>query len=64
DSFDIKLVDFISNVRIEQAIFYIETTCLSITEISHKCGFGSLRNFNRIFKDRVGVTPSEYKRHL
>ena len=64
ESFGIKLVDFIANVRIQQAIFYIETTSLSVTEISYRAGFGSLRNFNRIFKDRVGITPSEYRKHL
>lgn len=33
----------------------------NITEIAYKCGFPDVFSFSKIFKNLVGVTPSEYK---
>ena len=60
-TYGIKLTDLISNIRIEHASVLLETAEISITEIASRCGFGSLRSFNRIFLDRVGCTPSAYR---
>lgn len=60
--YQIKLLDFISNVRIERSATLLYATNISITEISSLCGFASLRNFNRAFKNRMGMTPSDYRR--
>ena len=64
ETFGIKLFDFIANARIQRAISLLKTTTLSITEISSLCGFGSLRNFNRIFKSKVGASPRDYRKKL
>jgi AraC-like DNA-binding protein len=31
--------------------------------IAHDEGFGSKASFNRAFRARYGITPSEYRRH-
>ena len=36
----------------------------SITEISNKVGFNSYSHFIKIFKQKMGYTPQQYKRHL
>ena len=61
ETYGIKLVDFINNVRTNHAIYLLETTEKSIGEISDECGFGSLRNFNRIFKTNIGCSPREHR---
>jgi transcriptional regulator GlxA family with amidase domain len=40
----------------------IDTTH-SIGEIANKCGFNNMANFNRIFKQKKGCTPKEFKRN-
>ncbi|MEQ8220054.1 MAG: helix-turn-helix domain-containing protein [Arenibacter sp.] len=35
---------------------------LSISIIAEQCGFGTIANFNRKFKEIEGVTPTEYRR--
>ncbi len=59
--YGIKITDLISNIRIERAATLLETTDINISEVASGCGFGSLRNFNRIFRMRLGCTPSNYR---
>lgn len=33
----------------------------SVAQIALDCGFSSINNFNRVFKELTGITPSEYR---
>ena len=35
---------------------------MSISEIGMKCGFYDMSHFTRIFKQVVGITPSQYRK--
>jgi AraC-like DNA-binding protein len=35
----------------------------SITEIAFRCGFQSSQYFAKAFRERYGLTPSEYRQH-
>lgn len=61
---NMTFTDFVNNYRINQAkIFLLKDS--SITEICFQVGFESLSYFNKLFKQHVGETPSEFrKRHL
>lgn len=50
--------DFLNIVRLEKARRIIEFTDQSISEIAYYCGFGSLRNFNRVYRKVFGESPS------
>ncbi len=50
---------YLSFVRTKQAIKLIKTEKgLPMTEIADLCGFGTVRNFNRIFKRITGSSPT------
>ena len=51
---------FINIYRINLAKELLKDKSMPITEISYKTGFGSVRSFNRSFKEITGITPSEY----
>lgn len=53
---------FIHLFRFEAACRLLADPALSITEISARSGFGSMRNFNRVFKQLSGLSPCEYRR--
>lgn len=36
---------------------------LKITEVSDLCGYNDYRYFSRVFRNEVGISPSEYKEH-
>ena len=58
----IPFTDFVNNLRLEKAVHLLHDCDISITEAAYLSGFGSIRNFNRIFFDTLGITPSEYKK--
>ncbi len=60
DKFKIGFSKFISTMRIEDAKKMLRGD-KSITQIALDCGFGSMRNFNRVFKEATGMTPSDYR---
>jgi AraC-like DNA-binding protein len=54
--------EFLSDVRISHACKLLHEADLNISEICYECGFNTLSNFNKQFKDRMGVTPLLYKK--
>lgn len=54
--------DFLSEVRISHACKLLHEEEMNISEISFECGFFTLSNFNKQFKDRTGKTPLAYKK--
>lgn len=57
----VSMSEFVSNIRLEKAVLLLLWSGKSVTEIAYECGFGSIRNFNRVFKTKFFCTPSEYK---
>ncbi|MBQ4556122.1 MAG: AraC family transcriptional regulator [Clostridia bacterium] len=62
EKFKIGFTDFINSLRIQEAKQLLKQD-KSMTEIAFACGFTSIRNFNRVFKEHAEKTPSEYKKH-
>jgi len=55
---------FINLIKYEKACELLNKGNTSTATIAQNCGFGSIRNFNRVFKQLSGVTPSEYKNQI
>jgi AraC-like DNA-binding protein len=53
---------YIAGVRVEAAKAALRTSTQSISEIGYVAGFQSVSDFTRVFKARVGVTPSDFRR--
>lgn len=52
---------FIIDIRIQKAKQLLSEGALKIWAVSEACGFSSSYHFCRIFKERAGMTPSEYR---
>jgi AraC-like DNA-binding protein len=50
------------NIKIEKACQIIRETTLSISEIAYKTGFYSEFYFSKIFKKKMNVSPSDYRK--
>ena len=59
----IRFNDYLNSLRVSEACRLIRMTDMSITEISGRSGFGTLRTFNRAFMKQMGMSPSEYKKN-
>ena len=56
-----NLTDYIIDIRLGSASRLLVDTSQSVSEISFKCGFNNLSNFNRIFKKKKGCSPTEFR---
>ncbi len=55
------LSDYIIDVRLGNAARMLVDTSKSVSEVCYDCGFNNQSNFNRIFKSKRGVTPSDFR---
>lgn len=49
---------YVNGVKVEKAVEMLARGEDNVTEVADKCGFGTIRNFNRIFKLLTGYSPS------
>lgn len=54
-------IEYLNDLRLGIASRQLLDTSRTVAEISYECGFTNLSNFNRIFKKRKGVTPTEFR---
>ncbi len=56
--------EFILETRLEAAKKMLADKNISMTDISAKCGFEYYSRFSLFFKNKTGVTPSEYRKRI
>ena len=62
--FNQSFYDFVNQYRIEEAERQLTNPSnakLTILAIAYDCGFNSKATFNRVFKEKKGITPTEHK---
>lgn len=52
---------YINQKRIEKGQELLTTTELNISEIGYEIGFNDIGYFSKVFKSKMGLTPTEYK---
>lgn len=55
-------IQYITRKRVAMAMSLLDTTPLSILEIAIRSGFNNASNFNRVFKQITGKSPSDFKK--
>lgn len=56
-----KFYDYINELRLDYAAHQIKTSSKHLTEIWQDAGFESQRTFSRVFREKYGMTPKEYR---
>ena len=59
--FGIGCYEDLLTAKMKAAQYYLSNTSLSVKEIAELCGYDNVKCFLHRFKDRVGMTPSEYR---
>lgn len=54
-------IEFIKEIRIKRAIQLIESGEFNMTQISYMVGINDPRYFSKCFKQKTGMTPTEYR---
>ena len=60
--YGITPIDYLLKVRLENATFHLVNTDYTIKHISEQSGFTSQSYFNQIFRKKIGMTPSQYRK--
>ncbi|MBU3836725.1 MAG: response regulator [Candidatus Phocaeicola faecigallinarum] len=58
---DVSGSEYINRIRLENAMNLIKSTDLSFTEISEMSGFASSKYFSTVFKQYIGMTPTQFR---
>lgn len=57
----ISPIKYLTNIRLEHSMNLLATTDLEIEKIAAICGFGSGNYFSKVFRKRLGFSPSDYR---
>lgn len=60
--FNISAVDYISEIRLNEAYKLLQEDNLSISEIAYRLGFSSPGYFSTVFKSKYGMTPKSFRK--
>ena len=52
---------FVANKKLEKAKNLLKNSSERISTIAYDCGFETLSTFNRSFKFKTGISPSEFR---
>jgi AraC-like DNA-binding protein len=58
------LNEYLTNIRLAHAIKEVQETSKSISQIAYDNGFGSIRNFNRVFVHKYNASPKQIRQSL
>ena len=56
------LIDYLQNLRVEEAKRLLEEGRMPVDEISVESGYEDQSFFRRLFKRRTGLNPRDYRR--
>lgn len=60
----LSLHQYLMNIRMNQAAEMLQSTFMSIQEIADAVGYSSIHYFSRVFKKKMGVTPTMARQQL
>jgi len=60
--YGISTFELLQRNRIQETIYLLRTSTLSVKEIARKAGFDSASYFCRVFKKITGISPAQYRK--
>ncbi|MFK8018624.1 MAG: helix-turn-helix transcriptional regulator [Pseudomonadales bacterium] len=60
----ISLQEIKDEARLEHALYLLDNTKLTIGQIALQCGYQSQSRFSELFRSRVGIVPSIYRKPM
>lgn len=61
---NLTFTDYINNLRVSAACELLRETDKKISDISEDVGFGTIRSFNRAFRQLMNTTPERYREFM
>lgn len=64
DNAGVSFQDYLNNLRVDKSLPLLTDQAISITRISYDCGFPNIKAYTKVFKEKFGVLPSEYRKTI
>ncbi|MCH8618069.1 helix-turn-helix domain-containing protein [Undibacterium sp. TS12] len=64
EAMNLSPIHYVQQLRVERAKALLETTRLSMEDITARCGYEDVSSFSKIFKQWAQVTPKDYRRRF
>lgn len=58
----VTMPEYVNTLRVREAMDLLLRTDTTVTELASALGFGSIRNFNRVFRKETGMTPARWRK--
>ena len=59
----LSIIEFVRDFKLKRAAILLVKYQLTVSDVCYKVGFSDRRYFSKIFKQKFGVTPSEYAKN-
>lgn len=59
----ITVMDYVTQVRLEEAKKLLRNPCYQIDEIAEKLGYNDASYFSKVFRRNVGMSPTQFRQH-
>lgn len=63
DNLHMTPMEYIRNCRLQKACQMLVKGEMPITQIAYSCGLGSSSYFSKLFREKFGCAPKEYRKH-
>ena len=57
-------MNYLKELRVNEAKRLLEETDMRVIEISQKVGYENEKHFMKLFKGQCGVSPTEYRKNM
>lgn len=64
EALNLSPIHYVQQLRVERAKALLESTRLSLEDITARCGYEDVSSFSKIFKQWAQVTPKDYRRRF
>lgn len=54
--------NYVNSLRLDEAVHLLDKGGLSMEQVSERSGFPTTRTFHRVFREKYGMSPREYKK--
>ncbi|WP_420852214.1 helix-turn-helix domain-containing protein [Paenibacillus hamazuiensis] len=55
------MIQYALEIRLSTAIERMKYSTMTLEQIAESCGFGSYSYFHRVFREKYGVSPTDYR---
>lgn len=61
---NVSFANYMNILKMSMATELMQSTNLHIDDLAYKCGFSSISNFYKVFKETYGITPMNYMKNF